>query len=147
MSRSLALALGLVLASCSADPKDSDTDLPLDTDALDTDVVPEHDTADTGGFDTDLPPPLDTDGLDSGTAPDTDVPDTDVFPTDTDSSALAAACTSSGGTLSTGLCCSSTPDFPNTCAVGACGCAPMYSHAVQICECPQNTCWDGATCR
>ena len=154
MARSLGFALALMLGACTAGPdKSGDTDTAVDT-VEDTDVVSPHDTSDTGGGidtdpsgdtdvspDTDLPP-------DTDLVPDTDVaPDTDVFPTDTDSSALAAACTSSGGTVSTGFCCTSTSDFPNTCAVGGCGCAPQYSHTIQVCECPANTCWDGSTCQ
>ncbi len=147
MTRSLGFALALMFGACSVGPdKGGDTDTGADT-VADTDVVSPHDTSDTGRIDTDAPP-------DTDVAPDTDVPqdtdpipDTDVFPTDTDTSALAAACTSSGGTVSTGFCCTSTSDFPNTCAVGGCGCAPQYSHTIQVCACPANTCWDGATCQ
>ncbi len=55
------------------------------------------------------------------------------------------ACFDSGGTLTTAICCQSTSDFPNTCLIGACGCAPEYSHKVKVCECP-NGCWDGTRC-
>lgn len=57
-----------------------------------------------------------------------------------------AACTKSGGTVSTGQCCQTAVDFPNTCAVGACGCAPASSHQVKVCECPTGTCFDGTEC-
>lgn len=142
MPRSLGLVLLVAVSSCAYVPaKPVDTDVPVD---VDTDVVSPHDTADTGGIDTDAP-------ADTDVTPDTDVaPDTDV-PADTDGGSdpfgHAAACTASGGTVSTGICCQSTLDFPNTCAVGACGCAPQYSHTVRVCECPANTCWDGMTCQ
>ena len=55
-------------------------------------------------------------------------------------------CTSSGGTLALASCCESVDDFPNTCLVGACGCAPSNSHEVSACECPQGMCFDGTRC-
>ncbi len=55
-------------------------------------------------------------------------------------------CEAEGGEVSTGLCCESVGDFPNTCVVGACGCAPEYSHDVLVCQCPAGTCWDGQHC-
>jgi hypothetical protein len=55
-------------------------------------------------------------------------------------------CLASGGTVSTSLCCQATPDFPNICAVGACGCAPQYSHHVKICACGGAKCFDGTAC-
>ena len=55
-------------------------------------------------------------------------------------------CVESGGTVSTANCCQSSGDFPNTCAVGACGCALEYSHEVSVCECPEDMCFDGTTC-
>lgn len=55
-------------------------------------------------------------------------------------------CTSSGGTISMANCCESADDFPNTCLVGACGCAPSNSHEVAICECPVGKCFDGTRC-
>jgi hypothetical protein len=47
----------------------------------------------------------------------------------------AALCTATGGTVSSSLCCSATADFPNSCLVGACGCAPDYSHTISTCDC------------
>jgi hypothetical protein len=55
-------------------------------------------------------------------------------------------CIQSGGTVSTALCCQATESFPNTCAIGACGCAPDASHEVDVCICPANTCFDGESC-
>lgn len=55
-------------------------------------------------------------------------------------------CTKSGGTVSDNLCCGSTSDFPNTCAIGACGCSPSNSHSVKVCVCPSSTCWNGRAC-
>jgi hypothetical protein len=56
------------------------------------------------------------------------------------------ACTDSGGTVSTGLCCLSTGDFPNSCLIGACGCAPTSSHEVETCDCGAGKCFDGDEC-
>jgi hypothetical protein len=58
----------------------------------------------------------------------------------------AESCTQSGGTVSTALCCQAVESFPNTCAIGACGCAPDASHEVDVCICPTNTCFDGESC-
>ncbi|MBK8996168.1 MAG: hypothetical protein IPM35_10550 [Myxococcales bacterium] len=58
-----------------------------------------------------------------------------------------AGCTSSGGTVSKGLCCTSTSDFPNTCVTGACGCSPANSHEVKTCQCPSGKCFDGSKCQ
>ncbi len=59
---------------------------------------------------------------------------------------LAAACTASGGTVSSSLCCLSSGDFPNNCAVGSCSCAPTASHTVMTCQCPSGRCWNGSAC-
>ncbi|MFH1559591.1 MAG: hypothetical protein ABIC19_03685, partial [Patescibacteria group bacterium] len=56
------------------------------------------------------------------------------------------ACIDSGGSVSTGLCCESAGDFPGNCAIGACGCAPEYSHEVKICGCGKDKCFDGKKC-
>ncbi len=56
------------------------------------------------------------------------------------------SCLSSGGTVSIASCCESTGDFPGDCAIGACGCAPKYSHGVKICDCGKNNCFDGVKC-
>ncbi|MBW2381752.1 MAG: right-handed parallel beta-helix repeat-containing protein [Deltaproteobacteria bacterium] len=58
----------------------------------------------------------------------------------------AEGCIQSGGTVSTGLCCQAVESFPNTCAIGACGCGPDASHEVAVCICPANTCFDGEGC-
>lgn len=52
-------------------------------------------------------------------------------------------CTSSGGTVDTLSCCSSTVDFRDMCAggTGACGCSPSNSRPVQICNCPAPSCF------
>ena len=55
-------------------------------------------------------------------------------------------CRASGGTVETWLCCTSTGDFPDLCGVGPCGCAPQYSHEVQVCDCGEGMCFDGETC-
>jgi len=45
-------------------------------------------------------------------------------------------CLQTGG-LPTGVnCCAGSGDFPDTCAVGACTCAPASSESVDICVCP-----------
>jgi len=56
------------------------------------------------------------------------------------------ACMNSGGTIKTSLCCKSASDFPNSCLIGACGCAPGSSHEVKICDCPEGKCFDGSKC-
>lgn len=55
-------------------------------------------------------------------------------------------CQLAGGTVQTASCCNSASDFPNTCLVGACGCAPEESHQVSVCECLANQCFDGSQC-
>jgi hypothetical protein len=55
-------------------------------------------------------------------------------------------CVESGGAVSTANCCQSSSDFPNTCMVGARGCAPEYSHEVSVCVCPDGMCFDGTAC-
>ena len=56
------------------------------------------------------------------------------------------ACINSGGTVGTSMCCKSASDFPNNCLIGACGCAPINSHEVKVCNCPQGKCFDGNAC-
>jgi hypothetical protein len=51
-------------------------------------------------------------------------------------------CIDSGGTVSTAPCCSTAPDFPDTCAIGACGCAPEFSRGVSICDCSVGRCFN-----
>ena len=59
-----------------------------------------------------------------------------------------AACKAAKGIVVMALCCNATNDFPNTCLIGACGCAPQNSHMVKVCSCPGEAprCWDGKTC-
>ncbi len=56
------------------------------------------------------------------------------------------ACTDGGGTVARALCCSSVDDYPNTCIIGACGCAPDSSREVNICDCGEGRCFDGNGC-
>ena len=44
-------------------------------------------------------------------------------------------CIASGGTVSTAPCCSTAPEFPDTCSIGSCGCSPQFSREVSICNC------------
>jgi len=60
-------------------------------------------------------------------------------------SAAELGCIASGGTVTTANCCESAGDFPNSCAIGACGCAPEYSHPVKICGCGDR-CFNGTAC-
>ncbi|MGB9847961.1 MAG: hypothetical protein ACP5IX_00435 [Patescibacteria group bacterium] len=55
-------------------------------------------------------------------------------------------CLESGGQVVSASCCLNTSNFPDTCLIGACGCAPDKSHIVQICDCGPNKCFDGKTC-
>jgi hypothetical protein len=65
----------------------------------------------------------------------------------------ATACTATGGVVTTAPCCFQVGDFPDTCAAGACTCAPQYSTTTKVCDCPSGTCfgakvpgcvtWDG----
>jgi len=57
------------------------------------------------------------------------------------------ACSLSGGTITTSLCCQATGDFPNTCLIGACGCSPEYSHEVKTCDCGADQCFNGIFCK
>jgi hypothetical protein len=41
------------------------------------------------------------------------------------------------------MCCANTGDFPNTCAIGACGCPPGASHEVRLCACAAGSCFNG----
>jgi hypothetical protein len=56
------------------------------------------------------------------------------------------SCLDSGGTVSSASCCLATGDFPDTCAVGACGCSPEGSHLVSVCDCGSGKCFDGSAC-
>ncbi len=63
-----------------------------------------------------------------------------------DTSSEDAACTDSGGTVSSAMCCTSASDYPNSCLIGACGCSPDNSHSVMTCQCPEGQCFDGTRC-
>ena len=52
-----------------------------------------------------------------------------------DASSSATLCTTTGGQVSSALCCNSAADFPNSCLTGACGCALASSHTVSTCNC------------
>jgi hypothetical protein len=57
---------------------------------------------------------------------------------------LAELCSTTGGTISSQLCCASdlVSDFPDSCSVGACSCAPTSSKMVSTCSCKAGTCFD-----
>jgi hypothetical protein len=55
---------------------------------------------------------------------------------------LEELCTSTGGTVSTSTCCLSVGDFPDSCAIGACGCSPDNSHEVKACSCGSGKCFN-----
>jgi hypothetical protein len=52
------------------------------------------------------------------------------------------ACLRTGGKLGAASCCAATGDYPDTCATGACGCAPDASVTVKTCSCPTDECFD-----
>jgi hypothetical protein len=56
------------------------------------------------------------------------------------------ACLNSGGEVTTAMCCLQTDDFPNTCAIGPCGCATENSHEVVVCDCGEGMCFNGNSC-
>lgn len=78
------------------------------------------------------------DAVDGGSGDGGPTPATDAGP--------AEGCTGSGGSVVKMTCCTSVTSFPDTCAIGACGCAPASSHEVDACECPVGTCFDGTAC-
>lgn len=51
-------------------------------------------------------------------------------------------CLASGGAVSTASCCASAPEFPDTCQIGQCGCAPQSSRDLSICACGEGRCFD-----
>lgn len=61
-------------------------------------------------------------------------------------SGLEKSCIDSGGEVVNSSCCKSVSDFPNTCLVGACGCAPDSSHEIKTCQCGPNQCFNGKEC-
>jgi hypothetical protein len=76
-----------------------------------------------------LPCPMDAGPTDTG-------PKDDVNPNDP-----AALCTATGGAVVTAQCCSSSSDFPDTCGVGGCTCAPQYLKDIQKCDCGSGKCF------
>lgn len=60
--------------------------------------------------------------------------------------AAEQGCLDSGGAVTSSTCCTGGGDFPNTCLIGACGCAPDASHEVRACDCGDARCFDGVTC-
>jgi hypothetical protein len=56
-------------------------------------------------------------------------------------SPLMDRCVSTGGRVESALCCETVLDFPHSCLVGACGCAPSSSHSVLTCVCPEAQCF------
>ncbi|MBK8169386.1 MAG: hypothetical protein IPK60_03465 [Sandaracinaceae bacterium] len=61
-------------------------------------------------------------------------------------SPAAELCTSTGGVVASHLCCGATSDFPDSCGIGACGCAPSSSHNVAFCECGDGCFTPGVGC-
>lgn len=59
-------------------------------------------------------------------------------------SAAEALCTSTGGSVYTGKCCSGAGDFPNECGIGGCTCPPQYLSDIHRCQCPSGQCFDPA---
>lgn len=54
-------------------------------------------------------------------------------------------CVASGGTVEQSSCCPQD-GYPNTCVIGACGCAPANLVTIPVCACPANHCFDGTAC-
>jgi hypothetical protein len=68
---------------------------------------------------------------------------------DGDASMAGAAelCTSTGGTVTTANCCANgVASFPDTCIIGACGCAPASSVTIMICSCAAGCFSPGVGC-
>ena len=57
-----------------------------------------------------------------------------------------AGCILSGGAVETASCCETVDDFPNTCLVGPCACAPEDSHELNVCDCGEGRCFNGLFC-
>lgn len=55
-------------------------------------------------------------------------------------------CLASGGTVTSGLCCIGVGDFPDTCAIGVCGCAPDFSEEALLCDCGPERCFGARGC-
>ena len=56
------------------------------------------------------------------------------------------ACLKSGGAIAMSSCCLAASDFPNSCNIGACGCAAENSHRIKTCDCGESKCWNGKKC-
>jgi len=56
------------------------------------------------------------------------------------------SCIGSGGTVANQSCCKAVEDFSNNCIIGGCGCSPDNSHEVEVCNCPEEQCFDGNVC-
>ena len=56
------------------------------------------------------------------------------------------SCIQSGGNVVTKICCKSISDFPNMCAIGACGCSPDDGKEITVCDCGEGKCFDGTSC-
>lgn len=56
------------------------------------------------------------------------------------------SCLLSGGTVGSSLCCMSSPNFPNSCLIGSCGCSPSNSHQIKTCNCEEGKCFNGTQC-
>ena len=56
-------------------------------------------------------------------------------------------CVDSGGAVANAMCCRGVGDFPDTCLIGACGCSPLESEMVLVCECSAGQCFNGIVCR
>jgi len=56
-------------------------------------------------------------------------------------------CTSTGGTVGTSFCCANVISFPDSCAIGACGCGPANATtAIPVCNCPSGCFTSGVGC-
>lgn len=81
---------------------------------------------------------------DSQGTPTSDGPASDLAPITADARPgdLSALCVATGGQVTSGTCCATVQDFPNTClGVGTCGCSPSNSHPVKTCACPASRCF------
>jgi hypothetical protein len=59
-------------------------------------------------------------------------------------SVASRLCTRTGGSVQSSYCCMTSHAFPNTCSVGACGCAPEHSKLSPYCVCAEGLCFDEA---
>lgn len=120
-------------------------------DAADSDATqPDTTQPDTAQPDASPVDSTQTDAAPADAAPQDAAPADDVASTDSTEAEVAPGnpCTATGGTVGEGLCCQSAGDFPNSCAIGACGCAPNYSHTVLVCNCPSGKCFEpGVGCK